>query len=76
VSPRIFVFTARNNKAQRNLSISIENQIEEKPVFGSFAPALREELERIRDEGNGFYAWGAVPGPRNIPNWKAMEREC
>ena len=72
--PRIFVFTARKIKAQRNLVISIENPIDEETVFGSFTPAHREELERIRDEGNGFYAWGAVPGLRNIPNWKAMER--
>jgi hypothetical protein len=74
VPPRIFVFTARKPKAQRNLAISIKNRINEKTVFGSFAPSLREELERISDEGNGFYAWGAVPGPKNTPNWKAMER--
>ena len=37
-------------------------------------PAHREELERIQQEGNGFYAWGAVPGLRNIPTWHTMER--
>jgi hypothetical protein len=74
VPPRIFVFTARKPKAQRNLVISIENPLDEETVFGSFAPAYHEELERIRNEGNGFYAWGAVPGLRNIPNWMAMER--
>jgi hypothetical protein len=74
VSPRIFVFTARKPKAQRNLAISIKNRIDEKTVFGSFAPTLRKELERIRDERNSFYACGAVPGPKNTPNWMAMER--
>jgi HNH endonuclease len=74
VPPRIFVFTARKPKAQRNLVISIENPLDEETVFGSFAPAYREELERIRNEGNGFYAWGAVPGLRNIPNWETMDR--
>jgi hypothetical protein len=43
-------------------------------VFGSFASARRDELERIREEGNGFYAWGAIRGVRNIPNWLAMAR--
>lgn len=74
MSPRIFVFTARDANAQRNLEISIVNPIDEEAVFGSFPPARRGELEKIRDEGNGFYAWGAVPGVKNIPNWKAMER--
>ena len=53
---------------------SIENSIDEETVFGSFASAHREELERFREEGNGFYAWGAVPGVRNIPNWEVMQR--
>lgn len=72
--PRIFVFTARKPKAQRNLVISIKNPIDEEPVFDSFGSAHRDDLERIQEEGGGFYAWGAVPGVRNIPNWKAMER--
>ena len=71
--PRIFVFTARKPKAQRNLVISIENPIDEQLVFDSFGSAHRDDLERIQEEGGGFYAWGAVPGVRNIPNWMAME---
>ena len=43
-------------------------------VFSSFASADREELERVREEGNGFYAWGAVPGLKNTPTWETMER--
>jgi 5-methylcytosine-specific restriction endonuclease McrA len=72
--PKIFVFTAGNPVAQQHLEDSIENPIAEAKVFGSFASTHREELERIREEGNGFYAWGAVPGLRNIPNWETMER--
>jgi hypothetical protein len=33
------------------------------------------ELERIRDEAGGFYAWGAVWGVRNVPTWEQMERD-
>ena len=43
-------------------------------MFGSFAPRYREKLEEIRSEAEGFYAWGAVTGVRNVPTWEAMER--
>ena len=33
------------------------------------------QLERIYEEVGGFYAWGAEPGARNIPNWGAMTRD-
>jgi predicted restriction endonuclease len=72
--PQIFFFAAGNSEARQHLVESIENQIDEQMVFGSFAVALREELERIREEGKGFYAWGAIPGMRNIPNWEVMQR--
>ena len=72
--PQIFVFAIgkRDEQAQRNLVNSIENSIDEQIVFGSFDSAQRDELEHVRKEGNGFYAWGAVPGERNIPTWHAM----
>jgi hypothetical protein len=72
--PQILVFTAGNPEAWQLLVDSIENQIDEQKVFGSFASAHREDLERIRAEGNGFYTWGAVAGVRNIPNWEVMQR--
>ncbi len=72
---QIFVFTAGNPEARQHLVNSIENPIDEETVFGSFASAHREELERIREVGNGFYAWGAVPGKGNLRNWEAMERD-
>lgn len=65
--PQIFVFTAANAKAQENLGKSIENPLEDEKVFDNFDELHHEELERIRDEGNGFYAWGAVWGIRNLP---------
>ncbi len=44
---QIFVFTAGNPEARQHLEDSIENPIDEKTVFGTFASAYREELERI-----------------------------
>jgi hypothetical protein len=72
--PQIFIFTAGREEAQQHLVDSIKNPIDEETVFASFASADWEELKRIREVGNGFYAWGAVPGLRNIPTWETMER--
>jgi len=68
-----FVVGKDDKHAQRNLSNTIENTIDEQTVFGSFASARRDELERVREEGNGFYAWGAVPGADNLRHWKLMK---
>jgi hypothetical protein len=72
--PQIFIFTAGRREAQQHLVDSIENPIDEETVFGSFSSVHREELERIREESNGFYAWGAVSGLRNIPTWETMKQ--
>jgi putative restriction endonuclease len=73
--PQIFVFAIgkRDKHAQRNLANSIEISIDEQMVYGSFPSAQRDLLEHIREEGNGFYAWGAVPGPMNQHHWKLMK---
>lgn len=72
--PQIFVFTAGNPEARQHLVDSIQNPVDDAIVFGNFDEPHHEELERIRDEGGGFYAWGAVPGVKNIPTWEQMER--
>jgi len=71
--PQLFVFVAGTPEAQRHVAGTIENPIDKAVVFNSFPPAYREELESIREGGNGFYAWGAVPGEMNTPRWEAME---
>jgi hypothetical protein len=45
-----------------HLADSIENPIPNYTVLANFAEEHHEELERVREEGDGFYAWGAVPG--------------
>jgi len=30
-------------------------------------------LEGMLSKANGFYAWGATPGPQNIPRWNRMK---
>lgn len=72
--PQIFVFTAGNPEARQHLVDSIENPVGDEKVFDNFGETHYEELERIRDEAGGFYAWGAVWGIRNEPTWEQMER--
>ncbi len=73
---QIFVFTAGNPEARQHLADSIQNPIDDPrtKVFDNFDEPHHEELARIKEEGRGFYAWGAVPGIRNIPTWEQMER--
>jgi dCTP diphosphatase len=52
--PQVFIFTASKPEAQQHLVGSIRNPIDEETVFDSFASDERQELERIREEGNGF----------------------
>ena len=72
--PQMFVFTAGNSEARQHLIASIQHPIDDARVFDNFEESHHEELERIKDEGKGFYAWGAVPGIRNIPTWEQMKR--
>src|SRR5215212_562122 len=72
--PQIFVFTAGNPEARQHLLDSIQNPIEYETVFDGFAEPHHDELERIHEEGNGCYAWGALPGPGNRRTWEAMDR--
>jgi hypothetical protein len=43
-------------------------------VFDGFPSTYRKDLEGIREEGNGFYAWGAVPGDMNTLRWNQMKQ--
>jgi 5-methylcytosine-specific restriction endonuclease McrA len=74
---QIFVFPASDPVTQENLDKSINNPIKAKKVFKSFGGAdegLREKLERIREEGDGFFAWGAQPRGHAASTWKKMNR--
>jgi hypothetical protein len=73
--PQIFVFTAGNPEARQHLVDSIQNPVDDGVVFGNFDESHQEELQRIRNEVGGFYAWGAVWGIRNLPTWEQMERD-
>ena len=70
---RMFVFTAGNRNARQHLKDSIERPVDPKTVFGTFPEHQRERLQKVYERGSGFYAWGAILGRDNTPNWQAME---
>ena len=70
---QMFIFTAGNRNARKHLSDSIERPVDPEIVFGTFPEHQHEELREVCEWGNGFYAWGTVPGQYNTPNWQAMK---
>lgn len=70
---QIFVFTAGDKDARSHLNDSILNPV----PFALLRDALGDEdaeyFESLMPGQQGFYAWGAVPGPRNEPTWQEMQ---
>jgi hypothetical protein len=69
---QLFVITASNVDAQRHIEKSIANSIDPAICTKHFDSPVLEEVTRRSTDGK-FYAWGAVPGKRNEPNWNAMQ---
>lgn len=74
---KIFIFTAGNLKAQKNLDISIKNSIDKELVYRSFPNENHAELDKIYMVSSGFYAWGATPAEggkkeKNKSTWERM----
>lgn len=68
----IFVFTAGEPAARSHLDDSIKNPVSPDIIFNNFEPVYHEQLQTIQKKGEGFFAWGAVPGLQNIRRWEAM----
>jgi len=68
----IFVFTANSPEAKKHLDTSIKNAITKEKVLSTFDEIQHQDLLKIHDEGNGFYAWGDESGSRNIFNWEKI----
>jgi len=68
----IFIFTAGEPAARSHLDDSIKNPVSPDKIFNNFEQVHHSQLQTIQKEGEGFFAWGAVPGPQNKPRWEAM----
>ena len=69
---RLFVITASNPDAKRHIEKSIANPIDPAIYTRFFDSTVLDELLRQSKDGKA-YAWGAVPGKNNEPNWSAMQ---
>ena len=69
---QLFVITASNADAQRHIGKSIANSIDPALYTQHFDSAVLEDVKQKSADGK-FYAWGAVPGERNQPNWSSMQ---
>jgi len=69
----LFIFTACNADAKRHIVDTIDNPIPAEKVEKHFTG---DELLQVRKIGveHGYYAWGATPGERNIPNWEKISQ--
>lgn len=68
----LFVITASNPDAKHHVEKSIANAIDPTICAKHFESAVLDEVTRSSTDGK-FYAWGAVPGRRNEPNWNSMQ---
>lgn len=69
---QLFVFTAGDAAARIHLDDSITKPVPSGWLADYLVPDQAQYLKSLLPDGSGFYAWGAVPGIRNIPMWKAM----
>ena len=68
---QIFIFTAANKEAQKNLDVSICNPITLSRALENFPKENHERIKQI-SESDGLFAWGAIPGNQNTPNWRKI----
>ena len=68
----LFVITASSPEARQHVVRTIEKPIRVDKVERHFAGS---ELSEVKNLGlkHGYYAWGAMPGPRNVPTWDKMQ---
>ncbi|WP_225610227.1 HNH endonuclease [Pseudomonas sp. PDM19] len=70
---QIFIFTARDKDARAHLRDSILNPAPFDWMSTALTPDQAAYFQSLSPSADGFYAWGAVPGPVNERNWGAMQ---
>jgi len=66
---KLFIFTAGNKPARIHLKDSIESSIATRIIDTHLTSTQKEQMQA--KDGN-FYAWGAIPGPRNEVMWSNL----
>ena len=71
---QLFVFTAGNKAARVHLDDSINWPVSSTLLDDYLEPDQAQSLKSLLPNPQSFYAWGAVPGPKNMPMWNAMQK--
>lgn len=70
---RIFVFTAGDKAARSHLSDSITKPVSLQWLLETTPTDMADYMAEVIAVDDGFYAWGAVPGPVNEKTWERMQ---
>ena len=68
----LFVITASNPDAKRHVENTIQRPIPASKVEKHFTGSKLAQVKTIGME-HGYYAWGSMPGDRNIPTWEKIQ---
>jgi hypothetical protein len=68
---QLFVITASNPEASAHVGKSIASPIDSSLCQKHFKAEQWKQVAQLSRDGK-FYAWGALPGQRNLPNWEKM----
>lgn len=68
----VFVFTASNQSAQHHLKDTVEKTVDESILREFLSVAEFNTLEAAA-RNEGYFCWGATPGPNNERNWNQIE---
>jgi hypothetical protein len=73
---QIFVFAAGDDHAQKNLHVTITAPAAFDRMEAILGPDETGNYRQLYPSGEGFYAWGAVPGlgEKNPETWKQLAR--
>lgn len=69
---QLFVFTAGMAAARAHIKDSISSPVDIAKLDAALSSEDAEYVKSLLPNGRGFYAWGAIPGEKNIPTWEAM----
>ncbi|WP_225616683.1 HNH endonuclease [Variovorax sp. 38R] len=70
---QLYIFTAGDADAREHLNDSIRNPQPSSLLDSHLTAERADYLRSLLPDSQGFYAWGAVPGERNIPMWNQMQ---
>lgn len=68
----IFVFTASNQSAKQHLEDTVEKSVDEN-ILKKYLSESDFNTLKAASQGEGYYCWGATPGPNNERNWNQIQ---